>query len=506
MPPDLAAKLKDPLKLARFLWPGVTFYRQQRDIIESVRDNDETIAVAGHQLGKDFVTAFICLWFFLTRWPVRIVTTSVKDDHLRVLWGEIGRFIDTARYPLTAKQGGPLLVNHRDVRKTFEGTECKISYLRGMVSEAGEGMAGHHAAHTLFVVDEASGVADLAYDRASTWAKRILVIGNPYECQNFFRKAVKGGNVPSADGTRLYRSVHRIRAEDSPNVQLGLGQQRAGLVPTDEILIPGVLSWTEYQKRRATWDSVRACVGLDAEFYEGAEVLLFPPAWLNRAESLADGLRGRRREAKAIGIDPAEGGDSTAMCAVDELGIVELVARKTPDTSVITGEALAFMRKHNVSPDRVVFDRGGGGKEHADRLRDQGYRVRTVAFGESVTLDPKRGMTRIEDRMDVKEERSAYKNRRAEMYGALHELLDPVGPGFAIPAEYATLRSELAPIPLRYDGEGRMELLPKNRRDPKDTRPTLCELIGHSPDQADSLVLAIHAMTHKATRATAGAF
>jgi hypothetical protein len=37
------------------------------------------------------------------------------------------------------------------------------------------------------------------------------------------------------------------------------------------------------------------------------------------------------------------------MCAGDELGIIELVSKKTPDTSVIVGEALAFMRKHNIS-------------------------------------------------------------------------------------------------------------------------------------------------------------
>jgi len=308
---------------------------------------------------------------------------------------------------------------------------------------------------------------------------------------------------------RLFRKVIRIRAEDSPNIRLALAQQRAGREPDGEVLVQGVLTWDEYLKRRATWDKVRQCVGLDAEFYEGAEVLLFPPEWLNRAEGLAEKLRGTVRHAKAVGIDPAEGGDKTAMAAVDELGLVELVSKKTPDTSVVTGEALAFMHRHGVAPANVIFDRGGGGKEHADRLRAQGFPVRTVAFGESVNLDPRRGLVLVEERMVNREERYAYKNRRAEMYGELRQLLDParVGNGFALPnwePVYVELRRQLSLIPLTYDGEGRLELLPKNRRD-GDTRECLTELLGCSPDEADAVVLGIWGMQNKPMRRVVGA-
>lgn len=294
----------------------------------------------------------------------------------------------------------------------------------------------------------------------------------------------------------LYRKVIHIRAEDSPNVQ----QRRA--------IVPGVLTWEEYKYRRATWDKVRQCIGLDGQFWEGAELLLFPPEWLNRSEWLARELKrlGIKRQARAIGIDPAEGGDDTAMAAGDELGLIELASKKTPDTSVVCNEALAFMRKHGVEPRNVVFDRGGGGKQHADRLASMGYRVRTVAFGEPVVLMPKRGLRSIEQRVDNLEDRYAYLNRRAEMYGELSLLCDPnhdgtllrgcVG-GFAIPVEYEELRRQLAVFPRLYNEEGRMYLPPKNKRDSKDTRPTLTEMIGNSPDEADAVVLMVHAMLHK---------
>lgn len=196
--------LKDPLVFGKALWPGVDFYDKQVEVIHSVRDNAETFVVAGHQLGKDFVSGFLALWFFLTRHPVRIVTTSVKDDHLRVLWGEIGRFIDTAQVPLDAKRGGPLIIRHRELRKLVgpmgNREVCKISYCVGMVSEKGEGMAGHHATHTLAIIDEGSGAEDTVYERLTTWARRILVIGNSYPSGgNFFEKGIEAGDVVLPD-------------------------------------------------------------------------------------------------------------------------------------------------------------------------------------------------------------------------------------------------------------------------------------------------------------------
>lgn len=183
------------------------FYNTQVEIIRSVEHDHETFVHAGNMLGKDFVAGFIALWFFLTRTPCRVVTTSVDHNQLSgVLWGEIRRFIQTSKYPLEADKGGPLLVNHLHIRKVVAGDVCGISYLMGRVAAKGEGMLGHHVAETgdgiprtLFIADEASGVEDISYERADTWARRKLVIGNPYPCDNFFKKGCKGGNIESKD-------------------------------------------------------------------------------------------------------------------------------------------------------------------------------------------------------------------------------------------------------------------------------------------------------------------
>lgn len=493
-------------------WPTVRFYEKQIEIIRSSVTAAETHVTAGNKLGKDYVSGFIALACFLVcqakGLSCRIVTTSVAEHHLKVLWGEIGRFLTTASSarlgePILVTQGGSLVIaNYQEVRRLEErDAKNPLNYLVGRVSEHGEGLAGHHADFTLALADEASGLDNQSYEMFQGWAKHILFIGNPNPCANRFRQAVKEGTQYRTDGSIRSRVI-KIRAEDSPNVQ----QRR-------DNAIPGVLTWTEYQDRRASWDKIRQCVGLDAEFYEGAEILMFPPEWLNRAHRLADELGGKVRKARAIGIDPAEGGDKTAMAAVDEFGLIELVSERTPDTSVIPPAVIAFARKHGLegSPEQWVFDRGGGGKEHADRLRAMGYECRTVAFGETLTPDPKRGLRMFSERLETREERYAYVNRRVEMYHQLHLLMDPAdvgltkGRGFAIPAEYQELRRQLAPLPMMYDAEGRLKLPPKNKKSADSKEITLTEMLGCSPDEADAVVIAVYGLLNQKGGFVAGA-
>jgi hypothetical protein len=299
--------------------------------------------------------------------------------------------------------------------------------------------------------------------------------------------------------TGLKRKVIRVKAEDSPNVRLALAEIAAGLEPSGRVLIPGVKQYWEYAVNRRDWDQHQQCVSLDADWYQGQEILMYPPEWLNAAERRAAEISGLRRTAKAIGIDTGEGSADTSLAVVDDLGLIELESRKTPDTSEIPGWALAFARRHAVPPERVMFDRGGGGYEHACTMRKMGYNVRTVAFGSTITMDKKmRGVVSpLRDRVDKEEEKYAYKNRRAEMY---HMLRLRLKGGFALPREYVELRRQLAPVPLWYDEEGRIYLPPKQPKPGDDEdKPTMYKLLGCSPDQSDALVLAVYGMSIKAS-------
>lgn len=297
--------------------------------------------------------------------------------------------------------------------------------------------------------------------------------------------------------TGLKRKVIRIKAEDSPNVRLALAEIAAGLRPSGKMLVPGVKQYWEYAVNRRDWDPHQQCVSLDADWYEGEDVKMFPPEWLNRAEQLAQELEGTERQAKSIGVDVGEGVADTSLAAVDELGLIKLESRKTSDTSEIPGWVLAFAREHGVPPGKIFFDRGGGGLEHAWAMRRLGYGVQTVAFGATVSapVKPRGVVPLLPQRRDLVEERYAYRNRRAEMY---HRLRLKLKEGFALPKEYVELRRQLSPVPLWYDEEGRIYLPPKQSKPGDDeNKVTMVKLLGCSPDQSDALVLAVYGMAAK---------
>ena len=507
----------DPLDFLAVLWPGARTYDREREIIRSVLHNDETVVVAGNKLGKDWTAAFLVLWFFLTRHPCRVVTTSAKDEHLRVLWGEIGEFIRTAKYPLHRREGGPLIPKHQELRRVVQGQICPISYVVGMVASQDSiaSLQGHHVAspdrlpRTMFVADEASSVRDNYFTMASSWATRTIIIGNAWPTTNRFRTAVKDGDIKGHDYTdenpHHYRKVIRIRAEDSPNVRLGLAESRKGLPLSGEVLIPGVKTYDQYLKDRATLSAAEQAVILDAAFWEGADQLLFPPEWLTRAATLAEQLNDNR-PGGALGIDPGEGSSNTTFTVVDRQGIIDVRSQKTPDTSVIANEAIAMFHEYQIPHGKVGIDRGGGGKQIADELRRRGYEVLTIGFGESILPEIRRVRARKQYglQLDEREEKYAYVNRRAQMYcGELRQLLQQGT--FGIPLRHREPRTQealqelhrqLSLMPLLYDKEGRLMMAPKNSKPGSQNvnEMTLVKLCGHSPDEADSLAVAVHTL------------
>ena len=220
-----------PLTVMRGLWPQSYFYDRQVDIIMAVRDSAETYVVAGNELGKDWILGRIALahmvypWCFYPRahflgaedreemrllaarrgvavsalpeWELhqrRVVTTSVKDKHLDVLWAEIGNAWRGCSEDLSAR----FTMTHHEVRFRGEAEgKNPASYLVGIVSgsENFEGLTGHHAHYALAAGDEASGLPDGVYEAVNTWMKRGVFITNPKPCANFVRRNFRAGDL-----------------------------------------------------------------------------------------------------------------------------------------------------------------------------------------------------------------------------------------------------------------------------------------------------------------------
>jgi hypothetical protein len=269
------------------------------------------------------------------------------------------------------------------------------------------------------------------------------------------------------------------------------------------VVLPGVLTWEEYVRRRRTWDAREQAVGLDAQFWTGKDLRLFPDEWLDHCDRLSRALAGTPRTAEGLGVDPGEGRANTSLVAADRAGLFGLRSVKTPDTNLIPSLILMAMRDWRCPPEHVAIDQGGGGKQAADRLRAAGYRVRTVAFGAAVSLPLRHRPNQLRELVEQREDRYVYKNRRAEMYFEFASLCDPAGGGYAIPfhlgGDWSELRRQMAAIPKMVDDEGRYFMLPKGRTsaDGPTGGKTLTDLIGNSPDELDGAVLAVHAVLHR---------
>lgn len=514
--------LNDPVKFINLCWPDLTIYDKQADILYSLRDNDETIVPAANQMGKDFITALAVLWFFCSRSPAKVITSSSSYTQLSsVLWGEIRRFRTTSKIPL------PIHDNDLHLRQlSSEGEMEPRSYVKGIVSKIPETMLGHHLERgyegkprTLVIYDEASSIEDVYWEASDTWAHRKLVIGNCLPCNNFFKRKSKEGSLPRLNNRAGFiTKVIKIKAEDSPNVQYALAEIKRGLKPSYTDIIPGLLSYELYEKRRKIWDPIRQKIGLDAEFYEGAENLLYKPDWLDLSEEYARNLKRNPKTftttRRTLGVDPGEGSAETSFTIVDKYGIEFKLDEKTQDTTDITKLTKQFIKEFNLRPQDVLFDRGGGGKQIVDQLRKEGYNVRSVGFGGKVSTPIDVKLSK-EVKTDLQEKRYTFKNLRAEMYWLLREKLSPIlvedevgnetyVSQFAIPSNYVELRRQLAPLPYYYDDEGRIYLPPKNKPNESYKGKTIQDILGCSPDQADSLVLAVWAYYNQETVPEAG--
>jgi hypothetical protein len=516
--PDI---LEDPLKFVSFMWPDIRLYSKQAEILESLRYNYETTVHAANEVGKDFVASLAVVWFFASRAPARVITSSSGETQLKsILWTEINQRLSTARYDLGWR------VTDLHIDRHINGKPDELSYVIGHVTKVIENFQGHHLPHdiprVLCVFDECSAIGDAFHEAAESWAHRILNIGNPMNNQNYFYRTRKKGNIADPTGENdLLSNVIRIDAKDTPNVQLGVELEKAGLPGPYPNVIPGVVSYEEYVRRSMKWDKPKRVRRLDGEFYEGEESLWFPMLWLDQAE-LAFRLLAPKGysidmprisgagKILSMGVDCGAGRDLSVWTVIDRLGIVCQETLVTPDTFEISTKTKELLRRFNIQKERVCFDAGGGGKQIVDYMRRHGFpTLRAVSFGSSPTPPVTQKTKQTGQKIDKQELAWVWKNKRAEMYGILRQWLDPsINENvFGIPEELYLLREELAPLPMWFDRDGKAFLPPKDHQPGKQESPnelTLKKLLGRSPDRADSLVLAVYALASNA-RTTIGA-
>jgi hypothetical protein len=351
------------------------------EILESVRDNENTLVQSGHQIGKTLAAACVILWFLDVFRPSRAITTSATwTDVEAKLWGTIRT--------LYRKNGQWFGIDALE-------TALKITdehYALGLSPKEVEPFQGHNAKHVIVVFDEASSIAQKFFDAASAEATRTLAIGNPLLAEGAFFK-----NSKSADWHTI-----KVSCLDHPNVKF-----------SREVIAGGPRkSWVESRKR--AWGE-RGPLYLSrvlGEFPEESEDTLFALSTIHACFDLYEKVRelpACDSGDNVLGLDVARmGGDKTIGYGSDwcqyEGRLVKRV-RKVIDFAYTDHhktrmEVAARWKAHNFHHANV--DAGGEGSGLADELpkMGEGFSVNRILFGSNPQNDD-------------------YFNARAEMYWQL---------------------------------------------------------------------------------------
>lgn len=304
---------KDPVAFCRDVL-GFEPWAKQVEILESVRDHPLTSVKSGHRIGKSSVAAAIALWFYSSFEEARVVCTAPGTRQVEgILWREIRRL--HGRAPKLDGSAGQkpatgLVSDDSDAGVTNEGLVTGFREVRGYTAKDVEAITGTAGANLLFIMDEASGVADAIYEglegNRAGWSEspgvmvRMLLIGNPTRTRGEFYDSHEHPKK------KLVYNRITVSSRETPNAVNGT------------VEIPGLATreWIAQMEAKYGKDSAFVKVRVDGEFPIGEDGKAFSIDLIHRSEE-----RWHDEEGAGplyIGIDPAGEngtGDDTCMSA-----------------------------------------------------------------------------------------------------------------------------------------------------------------------------------------------
>ena len=177
----------------------------QKEALLDLAENPKVAIKSGQGVGKTGIEAVALLWF-LTCFPYpRVVATAPTKQQLHdVLWSEVAKW----------QERSPLLKAILKWTKTYIymiGNE-KRWFATARTATKPENMQGFHEDNMLFIVDEASGVADPIMEAVlgtlSGANNKLLMCGNPTRTSGTFYDAFHA--------VRWMYKCHTVSSEDSP--------------------------------------------------------------------------------------------------------------------------------------------------------------------------------------------------------------------------------------------------------------------------------------------------
>jgi hypothetical protein len=473
---------------------GANLDKEQQAIVDSVQHNPRTSVTSGTARGKDFVSACCavsCL-YLTPRWNARhelventkIALTAPTDRQVKnIMMPEVSRLF------YRAKQRGIDLPGIVTTDRINTGnTEW---FLTGFKADANnhEAWSGFHAVHTMFIVTEASGIADNIYDAIEgnlQGDSRILLVFNPNTTVGYAARTQKGDRW----------SKFRLNSLSAPNVV------------EKRIIIPGQVDYPWIKDKLENWctpiSKEERMEEMDDFEFEGqwyrpedlfrkkvlgkfpkvSEDVLIPQQWIEAAQDRWTEHYAAREQERMLGVDVA-GMGRDATCYVERSGpwcsTFECHnSGGTADHMTVAGQIAERRRKHPYM--YVAIDTIGEGAGVYSRCveveRKPDYII-SCKYSEGAKK-------RNKELTDITGE-YRFANMRAYLFWCVRDWLNPKNNTGAMLPPDGKFTEEATEIRWSFRSDGKIIIEPKD---------DIKKRLGHSPDRFDALANTFYPVTN----------
>lgn len=452
---------------------GETLWSKQREICQSVIENQRTVVAACHAPGKSHLSARLVAWWVASHAPGTALAITIAPTHRQVrniIWPHIRRCAHMANLPgevLTATWK----IGNDTVAYGFSPNPFDESALQGV-----------HAPNLLIVVDEAGGIGEIigrTLEALMTGGNtRMLLLGNPPTDseQSWFERCY---------GSPLFNPI-TISAFDTPNFT----HEPVGWCRTCPAHLPQHPITDHLVDERWVSDVVSE-FGADSPFVEARVHARFPRSSINKVipvgwvESSLQNEEPLAGNAIKLGIDiAADGGDEFVIARVQGFTatLVHNSSGKSNENAVDVAstclhhirDAEEFHVKHSIKDQvRVKIDTIGVGWGVVSLLQRWGQegKHRSVIVPVNVSERAK--------------DQAKFRNIRSELWWNGRQLLQPDASG-AQSVRLAVERkaiSQLSGPTFKADSSGRIVI---------ESKIDMKKRGVHSPDQAEAILLALY--------------
>ncbi len=326
----------------------------QIEALEALANGTHVSIKSGHGTGKTTYLAWSIIWWNYTRKNARIPCTAPTEAQLKnVLWAELSLWhneMDTFfkdRFIITSDK-----MYHIDHDKTW------FAVARTARSEKPEALQGFHGENLLFIIDEASGVAEEVFTvvrgALTEEDNRCVMTSNPTRTTGFFYNSHTLWSEDPWD-------CKTFNGEDSPRVSERFVREIA----------------TEFDV-----DSDMYRVRVLGQFPVESDFTLIPKDWVMAAlERKASPVRRLTdKNFDAAGVDVARYGENKTVFVLVK-GVTVVGIKQYPKQSTMKTAAQVVALCSAVEPNNIKIDEIGVGGGVVDRAVEQGYHVSGVDVG-----------------------------------------------------------------------------------------------------------------------------